>query len=106
LRIVLVIVGVAFGALILNALQSGDFGEAAAWLASDPWGVVTLADLYLGLFLVGVIIVLFEHRPLIALAWCLPLPFLGNLWTVVWLIARWPALRARFSPARSGGIGG
>ena len=70
---------------VLTAGQS--LGEAVGWLVSEPWGVVSLIDLYLGFFLLAVLIWLFEPDKRIALLFILPLPFLGNVWTAVWLAA-------------------
>ena len=99
MRIVLGLFGMCFAALILWAVAMGNFGQSGRFLTTDPWGIVTLSDLYLGLVLSGVIIALFERRPLRAILWCLPLPFLGNLWTVVWFVMRWPALKRTLTHA-------
>jgi len=68
------------------------FSEAVAWLVSNPWGVVTLIDLYLGFFLLAVLIWLFEPDKRIALLFIVPMPFLGNVWTAVWLAWRLAAV--------------
>lgn len=85
----------ALGGLILAAaivwavLTAGQsLGEAVGWLVSEPWGVVSLIDLYLGFFLIGVAIWLFEPNKAIALLFILPLPFLGNVWAAVWFAWR------------------
>ena len=91
LRLVLSLVGLTFGVVIVWAIMNGNFGEAGRWLVSDPWGIVTLADLYFGFLLSAVIIALFE-RPLHALLWIAPIPFLGNVWTVVWFVWRLPLI--------------
>ncbi|MCR9129249.1 MAG: hypothetical protein NXI12_06980 [Alphaproteobacteria bacterium] len=79
---------------ILTAGQS--LSEAVAWLTSEPWGVVSLIDLYLGFFLIGVAIWLFEPNKAIAVAFIAPLPFLGNVWAAIWFAWRIAAvLRAR-----------
>ncbi|WP_198586055.1 hypothetical protein [Pararhizobium haloflavum] len=106
MRIVIALLGIGLGALILYAFQTGDFGAAGSFLLADPWGRVTLADLYLGLVIGAVIIALFERGVVPTVAWCLPLPFLGNLWLVVWIVARWPRLRAALAGASSDSRGG
>jgi hypothetical protein len=45
LRAVLVLAGLALAALVAWAAFAGDFRAAGHFLTSDPWGVVTLADL-------------------------------------------------------------
>jgi hypothetical protein len=59
-------------------------------------GIVTLADLYLGFVLTAVVIAGFE-RGFRAVLWILPLPFLGNVWAVVWFVVRLPELFRRLA---------
>lgn len=94
LRLVFAALGIGLAALILFAMNTGDFWSAGRWLMSDPWGLTTLADLYLGLAVSALLIALFE-RNWIAALWIIPLPFLGNVWTVVWLIVRLPEIASR-----------
>jgi hypothetical protein len=91
LRIAVSILGIALAAAIANALLIGDFLAAGAWLTSDPWGIVTLGDLYLGFALSAIVIALVE-RDWKALIWIAPIPFLGNVWTVIWFVFRMPRL--------------
>jgi hypothetical protein len=91
LRILLALCSAALALLIVYAVQVGDFWQAGAWLTTDPWGLTTLADLYLGLAISAVFIALFEASWL-SLFWILPLPFLGNVWTVVWFVYRLPEI--------------
>lgn len=94
LRILLAILAVAFAGLIVWAVLTGDFGAAGAWLTGDPWGLVTLADLYLGFLLSAVVIAAME-RNWRAVLWIAPIPVLGNVWTIIWFIFRFPALLGR-----------
>ena len=94
LRLLLAVWGLAFAALIVWAVMVGDFWAEGAWLTANPWGIVSLADLYFGFMLSAVVIALVE-RPLIAVLWILPVPFLGNVWVVVWFVVRLPELRKR-----------
>lgn len=96
LRAVLVLFGILFAALIVWAVIYGDFAAAGAWLTSDPWGIVTLADLYFGFLLSAVLIAMTERR-WTAVLWIAPIPFLGNVWTVIWFIVRIPHLSKRLS---------
>lgn len=97
MRILLLIIAVLFAGLIGWAVSTGGFLEAGGWLTGNAWGIVTLSDLYIGLAVAAVLIALFERSPVVAALWIVPLPFLGNLWTLVWLAVRWPALKARLS---------
>lgn len=96
LRSILAIVGAAFAALIIWAMLYGNFAEAGQWLTTDPWGIVTLADLYFGFAMFAVIIALFE-RNIKAALWIIPIPFLGNVWVVVWFIWRLPQIARALS---------
>ncbi len=80
---------VLLGLIVWAAGAAGQsLGEAIAWLISNPWGVVSLADLYLGFFFMAVLIWLLEPNKVIALAFIAPLPFLGNVWAAVWVAWR------------------
>ncbi len=94
LRIVFAALGIGLAALIVFAMNTGDFWSAGRWLMTDPWGLTSMADLYLGLAISALFIALFE-RSWVAGLWIIPLPFLGNVWTVVWLIARLPEIASR-----------
>jgi hypothetical protein len=94
LRGTLALLGVVLAILIAWAVRIGDFGEAGRWLTSDPWGIVTLADLYFG-FLLSAVIIGFLERSWKAVLWIAPIPVLGNVWTVLWVIFRFPVLIGR-----------
>ena len=95
LRLILSALAIAFAILIVWAIGSGTFSEAGAWLMSEPWGLVSMADLYLGFLLSSLVIFLFERRWWIALLWILPIPILGNVWTAVWFVWRLPEIARR-----------
>ncbi len=94
IRLIYTLPGLGLAALIIFAMKTGDFGSAGRWLMSDPWGLTTLADLYLGFAILALFIALFE-RSWLAVLWILPLPVLGNVWTVVWLVVRLPEIASR-----------
>ncbi len=87
IRVIYAALGIGLSTLIIFAMKTGDFWGAGRWLLSDPWGLTTLADLYLGFAISALIIALFE-RSWIAILWLIPLPILGNVWTAVWLVMR------------------
>lgn len=99
LRILLAAGGIALLASIVWAAQAASISASFSAMVEDPWGVVALIDLYLGFVFLAVIIWLFERNKLIALAFILPLPFLGNVWAAVWIVWRVGALSARLKPA-------
>ncbi len=91
IRILLAVLGLLFAALIIWAIQTGDFWAEGAWLTDKPWGVVSLSDLYLGFLIAAILMFVFES-PRTRWFWIIPLPLLGNLWAVLWLVWRLPAL--------------
>lgn len=94
LRGAVAVLGAAFAATIFWAVFAADFWLSFDAITADPWGVVTLADLYLGFFLIAIVIAFFE-RGMTSIFWILPLPFLGNVWAVIWFVVRLPELRRR-----------
>ena len=57
-------------------------------IASQPWGLVTLLDLYIGFAIVAAAIYAAESRKPVAVLWIVAILFLGNLITLIWLIQR------------------
>jgi hypothetical protein len=94
MRSALLVLAIIFAALIIWAMQTGDFWAEGSWLTSNPWGIVSLTDLYLG-FLVAATFMYFLEGPGARWFWIIPLPFLGNVWTLLWLAYRLPSLYAR-----------
>jgi len=89
-------IGLLFAAIIVWTILTGDFSSAATWLATDPWGITTLFDLYFGFFLIAIVIVLFE-RSWHAAFWVIPIPFLGNVWVCIWFVFRLNQLARRLA---------
>lgn len=94
-RLLVAVGALALGILIWLAITNGDFGAAGGWLTSDPWGQVTLFDLYLGFFFLAIVIGFFEKTWWRAAFWIVPLPFLGNVWIAIWLVLALPELARR-----------
>ncbi len=99
MRVIYAFLGVCLTILIVYAMLAGNFWQAGNWLTSDPWGIVTIADLYLGLAISAAIIAIFE-RKMSALLWIAPLPFLGNIWTAAWFVLRLPEIARRMNLTR------
>lgn len=104
-RLILLVPTLVLAALVIWAVRAGDFDAAGAWLTGEPWGIVTLSDLYFGFILSALVIGATERRWLPALFWILPIFVLGNLWTGIWFILRWPELGRRLSPSPAGASG-
>ncbi|MDX2235823.1 MAG: DUF1475 family protein [Hyphomonadaceae bacterium] len=102
LRLVVGVLGLLLLAAILWASFAGGdlhgtFLNQVGVITTLPWGVVTLADLYIGFVLFAVIIFLAERSWLSAALWSVPLFFLGNIWAALWLVLRLPSLARRIN---------
>ncbi len=83
----------ALGAAALTGLIVWAFAQGGGWpevfeVIARPWGLVTLVDLYLGFFLLALVIFAVERNAVAALLWSAPIFFLGNVWAAVWGIVR------------------
>ncbi|QQS53619.1 MAG: DUF1475 family protein [Candidatus Competibacteraceae bacterium] len=107
LRITVVVCGILLGLLVAAILIASGHGNVLAGLRhviADPWGVVTLLDLGVGLLFVAVWLALMEPSPWRAAAWIVALLLLGNVVTLVYLLSRTcraRQLRDLFLPSRS-----
>lgn len=88
IRLLAILGSATLAGLIVLAVLNGDFSTAGGWLTSDPWGLVTLFDLYFGFLISAVLIVAFERNWRQSVFWVLPIFILGNVWTAIWLIIR------------------
>lgn len=102
LRLFLLLLALVLAALIALAVGTGGFSAAGAWLVRNPWGQVTLFDLYLGFVLSAVVIAGFERGWVTRLFWILPIFVLGNVWTVAWFILRGPVHWTRLARVENG----
>ena len=93
----IVLLGAVLWASFWGGALHGRFLEQIGVITTLPWGVATLADLYVGFALFAVIVFLAERSWLSAALWSLPLPFLGNIWAAVWLVLRLPSIVRRLN---------
>jgi cytochrome b subunit of formate dehydrogenase len=88
LRLAFALPGLALAAAIAWATVRADFWASVAQVTANPWGLVTLVDLYAGFIITGVIVAAIERwRPfawgLLALALVL-----GNIVFAAWGVWR------------------
>lgn len=91
LRATVVICGILLGLLLATIIVAGSQDSVLAGLRrllADPWGLVTLLDLSVGLLFVAAWIGVIEPRPPWAAAWIVSLFVLGNVVTLVFLLCR------------------
>lgn len=102
LRAVIGVLGLALLGLILWAAFAkadlhGSFFDQFNVVTTLPWGIVSLADLYIGFVFFAVIVFLTERSWLGAAIWAAPIFILGNVWAALWLLIRLPHLAQRLS---------
>ncbi len=67
----------AMTAVLLNGFISGDFGKDGADLLANPWGIVSLVDLYVGFALFSLWIAFRETNLIIAITWIILMMVFG-----------------------------
>lgn len=107
LRTLVIVCGILLGLLVAAIVIASGHSSVLAGLRhvlADPWGVVTLLDLGVGLLFIAVWLALVEPNPWRAAAWIVALFLLGNGVTLTYLL--WRTCQVRhwselFLPARS-----
>lgn len=99
MRAVAAVLGLVLAGLIVWGFQQGGGWPEVIEVVERPWGLVTLFDLYVGFFIYAAIVFLVERNKMVALFWAAPIFVLGNVWSIVWLILRAPAIAAAFKTA-------
>lgn len=64
-------------AVLLNGFINGNFGEDGGELLANPWGIVSIVDLYVGFGLFSVWIAFREKNTFAAIFWILLMIVLG-----------------------------
>ena len=67
----------AMTAVLLNGFINGNFAEDGSALLANPWGLVSLVDLYVGFALFSVWIAFRETNVILAIFWILLMMVLG-----------------------------
>ncbi len=87
---------VAWASFAMQDLH-GAFLEQLAVLTTLPWGIATLADLYIGFLLFATLVFLTERSWLVAALWAAPVLVVGNIWAALWFVIRLPHLAKQLS---------
>jgi hypothetical protein len=95
LRIAVAILGLGLFGVLMWAFGAGEFFPESDVIWTLAWGKQMLADLYGGIILLSVIILLFERNWRRGLLWAAPLYVLGNVWGALWLAYRMPEIMRR-----------
>jgi hypothetical protein len=92
IRPIAILLALALTAAIVWAFMTASFSASFGWMIRDPWGIVSLLDLYIGFVITSVLVFVIEKGRPIAWAVILPTFFLGNVVTAFWLAWRAPML--------------
>ncbi len=89
---------IAMTAVLLNGFINGNFGSDGAELMANPWGIVSLVDLYVGFALFSIWIAFREKTVTSAAIWIVLMMVLGfftaSLYVLIALYSSkgdWPA---------------
>ncbi len=88
LRLTFAIPGLLLTAAIIWAYSQADFWASSAAILANPWGLVTLVDLYAGFIITGVIIAAIERWKPWAFGMLLVSLVLGNIVFAAWGVVR------------------
>jgi hypothetical protein len=78
-KIIALLGALAQGTILIYGFTQGDFSAAGEFFFNDPWGIVSLVDVYVGFVFFSVWIIFREKNLLAALLWSLSIMILGNL---------------------------
>jgi hypothetical protein len=68
---------VAMTAVLIYGFEVGDFGTDGALILANPWGIVSLVDLYTGFILFSMWIVFREKSVLASILWVIAMMVFG-----------------------------
>jgi hypothetical protein len=68
---------IAMTVALINGFVQGDFGTEGSWIISNPWGIVSLVDLYVGFILFAMWMFYREKSKISAVIWIVLLMVLG-----------------------------
>jgi hypothetical protein len=67
----------AMTAALLNGFLVGDFFDDGGLLLDNPWGIVSLVDLYVGFVLFSIWVYVRESNKVVAVTWIVSIMVLG-----------------------------
>lgn len=75
----------AMSAALLYGFGIGDFGADGALILANPWGIVSLVDLYTGFTLFSLWIMLRESNVMVTILWVLAMMVFGFLTGAIYI---------------------
>ncbi len=77
-KIIALLGALAQGGILIYGFTQGNFGAAGEFFFNDPWGIVSLVDVYVGFVFFSAWVIYREKNMLAALLWTLSIMILGN----------------------------
>ena len=77
-KIIALLGALAQGGILIYGFTQGDFAAAGEFFFNDPWGIVSLVDVYVGFMFFSVWVIYREKNLLVAILWVLSILILGN----------------------------
>ncbi len=77
-KIVALLGALAQGGILIYGFTRGDFTAAGSFFFNDPWGIVSLVDVYVGFIFFSAWVVYREKHLWAALLWVAAIMILGN----------------------------
>ena len=85
IKLIAVLGVLAMSTVLLNGFLRGSFSEDGSLLLSNPWGIVSIVDLYVGFAIFSIWVVYREGKSLSALLWVISIMILGFFSASVYL---------------------
>jgi len=76
----------AMVAVLLNGFIIGDFSRDGAELLANPWGIVSVVDLYVGFIIFSMWIAFREKNTFLAIIWIILMMVFGFLTACVYIL--------------------
>ena len=83
-KVIALLGAIAQGGILIFGFTQGDFGAAGQFFFKDPWGIVSLVDVYVGFMFFSAWVIYREKNLLTALLWVVSILILGNFPTGVY----------------------
>lgn len=77
-KVIALIGALAQGGVLIYGFIKGDFGAAGEFFFNDPWGIVSLVDVYVGFMFFCAWVIFREKSLLAAILWTVTILILGN----------------------------
>ena len=77
-KVITLLGALAQGGILIYGFAQGDFSAAGGFFFNDPWGIVSLVDVYVGFIFFSVWVIYREKNLFVALLWVLSIMILGN----------------------------